>query len=121
MKKVLILDTIHMIGPIRDRFEFIAEMEGIPVKVDKITSLFGEPIPTGYDIYSLHSSLVRPLSLIEILRADNPSAYIILRETIGKASKKTLDSINKYCISYNEQEGDIVGEALAFSIPRGGK
>lgn len=102
MIKILMVERHDLSEAYKQTFEIFSSIKKIDVQIDIKNSLKGKSIPDGYDIYALHTSLIRPTKEIARLRRDNPSSYIMMRNTIQDTLRDKVNFPSEVISSANE-------------------
>jgi len=101
MIKIYIFDNPNLCTGMKDRSQAICNYSHVDLEIMAENKLPRGGLPDGYDLYSLHVSLVRPFEEHIInLRRSNPEAYILIRNTISSInniSKECRNSANEWC------------------------
>ncbi len=113
MIRVFILDNSFLYDSLKSTTELVCYIKYEELKLRAEMELPAEGLPDGYDLYSLHVSLIRPLEEQVInLRRKNPDAYILMRNTIH-----SLDDLSRECInSANEWCSKWIGKSLQGAL-----
>ena len=119
--KILIIDREgDLYESFKGAYLVSAQIEDIPVESIDLMEKVKDKIPAGYDIYHVHTSLIRPLSKIVELRKENPHSYILLRNNlIQNISPEIRSNVNASIDGLIE--GAHIRDAILFCKERGNK
>ncbi|MEK6856123.1 MAG: hypothetical protein AABX66_03135 [Nanoarchaeota archaeon] len=104
--KILIIESNpNLVSAFTDSFASYAEKKNLSVKIETKDNAKFEEILDGFDIYSVHASLVNPLDELIRLRERNPLSYVMVRNTICRDIDFTLvkPSLNLLVVKYESE------------------